>query len=68
MSIKTETLEGTAAVAASTTLSPRRYSYSRRRWNGFDTWQEHVRRSADVTGVTFAHRHDRDLRRAIIAG
>jgi hypothetical protein len=52
------------------------YSYSRKRWNAFDTWQEHVRKSAHAAhaahashaGVAFSGRHDRDLRRAIVTG
>ena len=44
------------------------YSYSRRRWNGFDVWQEHIRRSAASVGNAFSARPDRDLRRAVVAG
>jgi hypothetical protein len=44
-----------------------KYSYSRRRSNSFDAWQEHVRSSASA-GSAFNARPDRDLRRAIVAG
>jgi hypothetical protein len=45
-----------------------KYSYSRKRWNPFDTWQEHIRKSAATVSSVFAVRPDRDLRRAVIAG
>jgi hypothetical protein len=44
------------------------YSYSLRRWNPFDAWQEHIRKSADSVGNAFAARPDRDLRRAVVPG
>jgi hypothetical protein len=65
MSTHTETPQGTVTPAAP---SVRSYSYSRKRWNAFDAWQEHVRRSAAAVGTTFSERQDRDLRRAIVAG
>lgn len=46
----------------------RRNSYSRRAWNAFDAWQEHVRKSAVNIGVAFPTRPDRDLRRATVPG
>jgi hypothetical protein len=55
------------AVAHSTPTS-RKNSYSRKRWNAFDAWQDHVRKSAASVGVAFSERQDRDLRRAIITG
>jgi hypothetical protein len=55
------------AVAHSTPTS-RKNSYSRKRWNAFDAWQDHIRKSAASVGVAFSERHDRDLRRAIITG
>lgn len=58
----------TADGAAPATASARRNSYSRKRWSAFDAWQEHVRKSAAAAGVTFAERHDRDLRRVIVTG
>lgn len=45
-----------------------KYSYSLKRWNPFDAWQEHIRKSADSVGNAFGARPDRDLRRAVIAG
>jgi hypothetical protein len=45
------------------------YSYSRKHWNAFDAWQDHVRKSAASVGNALSGGHsDRDLRRAIIAG
>jgi hypothetical protein len=45
-----------------------KYSYSLKRWNPFDAWQEHIRRSAASVGSAFGARPDRDLRRAVVAG
>ena len=45
-----------------------KYSYSLKRWNAFDAWQEHIRKSATSAGSAFAARPDRDLRRAVVAG
>jgi len=45
-----------------------KYSYSLKRWNAFDAWQEHIRKSAVSVGSAFTARPDRDLRRAVIAG
>lgn len=45
-----------------------KYSYSLRRWNAFDAWQEHIRKSAVSVGSAFAARPDRDLRRAVVTG
>jgi hypothetical protein len=56
------------AAAAQAATSVRRNSYSRKRWNSFDAWQEHVRKSAATVGVAFSGRHDRDLRRAVFTG
>jgi hypothetical protein len=64
MSSNSETPVNTATTAPSV----RSYSYSRRRWNAFEAWQEHVRKSAGSVGKAFSDRHDRDLRRAVIAG
>jgi hypothetical protein len=55
-----------SASAFSPTAS--KYSYSLKRWNPFDAWQEHIRKSADSVGNAFSARPDRDLRRAVIAG
>lgn len=45
-----------------------KYSYSLKRWNPFDAWQEHIRKSAVSVGSAFGARPDRDLRRAVVAG
>ena len=45
-----------------------KYSYSLKRWNPFDAWQEHVRQSALSVGSALSARPDRDLRRAVVAG
>jgi hypothetical protein len=45
-----------------------KYSYSLKRWNPFDAWQDHIRKSAASVGSAFAARPDRDLRRAVVAG
>jgi hypothetical protein len=67
MSSNSQTPQATAAVQLSP--SARKNSYSRKRWNAFDAWQEHARKSAGVSGgVAFSERHDRDLRRAIVTG
>jgi hypothetical protein len=67
MSSNSDTPRDTIA-AAQAASSARQNSYSRKRWNAFDAWQEHVRKSATNVGVTFSERHDRDLRRAIVTG
>jgi hypothetical protein len=72
MSSNSDTPRDTIA-AAQAASSARQNSYSRKRWNAFDAWQEHVRKSASAMhashgGVTFSERHDRDLRRAIVTG
>jgi hypothetical protein len=67
MSYNSETPR-TAATAEHSTLAGRKNSYSRKRWNAFEAWQDHVRKSAASVGVAFSERHDRDLRRAIITG
>jgi hypothetical protein len=68
MTSNSETPQATAAGQP----SARKNSYSRKRWNAFDAWQEHARKSAGMThashGVAFSERHDRDLRRAIVTG
>jgi hypothetical protein len=56
------------SAAGQATPSGRSYSYSRKRWNAFDAWQEHVRKSAATVGIAFSARQDRDLRRPIVAG
>ena len=71
MSLYSEAPQYTAA--AQPAPSVRKNSYSRKPWNAFDAWQEHVRKSAGATdashgGVAFAERHDRDLRRPVVTG
>jgi hypothetical protein len=65
MSFNTDTQRDTA-VTARATLAER--TYSRKRWNPFEAWQEHIRKSAATVGSAFSGRPDRDLRRAIVAG
>jgi len=50
------------------TSTQRSWSYSHKRWNAFDAWQEHVRKYATTVGTAFSTRQDRDLRRTTIAG
>jgi hypothetical protein len=71
MSYNSETPRTTTAAATHSTHSTpagRKNSYSRKRWNAFDAWQDHVRKSAASVGVAFSERHDRDLRRTIVTG
>ena len=65
MSSNSETRQGTVKTPGT---SVRSYSYSRKRWNAFDAWQDHVRKSAATVGTAFSVRHDRDLRRAVVTG
>jgi hypothetical protein len=44
------------------------YSYSRKRRDGLDAWQEHIRKSAVSVGSAFSPRRDRELRRAVVPG
>lgn len=77
MSTNSATSPGTIASAQPAAVeaapSVRKNSYSLKRSNAFDAWQEHIRKSAGAMhgshgGVTFSRRHDRDLRRAVVAG
>ena len=55
------------AMALNETIGSR-YSYSRKRWDAFSAWQEHIRKLAGSIGsVPFASR-DRDLRRTVVPG
>ena len=45
-----------------------KYSYSRKRWDGFNAWQEHVRKFAGSIGSDAFVVRDRDLRRTVIPG
>jgi hypothetical protein len=67
MSYNADTSRTTAATEHSA-LEGRKNSYSRKRWNAFDAWQDHVRKSATSVGVAFTERHDRDLRRSVVTG
>jgi len=62
MSSKLDTLPSSFKATGS------KYSYSLKRWNAFDAWQEHIRKSAASVGSAFTARPDRDLRRAVVAG
>lgn len=55
-------------IPSSMTQARSKYSYSLKRWNPFEAWQEHVRKSAWTVGNAFAGRQDRDLRRAVVTG
>jgi|KBSMisStaDraftv2_1062788.scaffolds.fasta_scaffold29268_3 hypothetical protein len=44
------------------------YSYSRKRRDGLDAWQEHIRKSATTVGIAFLPRRDRELRRVVVPG
>ena len=45
-----------------------RYSYSRKRWDGFSAWQEHIRKLAGSIGSVPSASRDRDLRRSVVPG
>jgi hypothetical protein len=45
-----------------------RYSYSRKRWDGFNAWQEHVRKLVGSVGSVPDSSRDRDLRRNVVPG
>jgi hypothetical protein len=45
-----------------------KYSCSRKRWDGFSAWQEHVRKLAGSVGSAPFPSRDRDLRRPIVPG
>jgi hypothetical protein len=45
-----------------------KYSYSRKRWDGFSAWQEHLRKLAGTVGSAPATHRDRDLRRSVVPG
>ena len=45
-----------------------KYSYSRKRACGFDTWQEHLRQVEDPVNCTLSARFERGLPRDLIAG
>jgi len=45
-----------------------KYSYSRKRRDGLDAWQEHIRKSAVAVEGAFYPRRDRELRRAVVPG
>jgi hypothetical protein len=55
------------ATALTETLGAK-YSYSRKRRDGFSAWQEHLRKSAGSSGGAPATARDRDLRRAVVPG
>ncbi len=45
-----------------------KYSYSRKRSDGFSAWQEHLRKSVEALGSVPAIYRDRDLRRTVVPG
>ena len=46
-----------------------KYSYSRKRSDGFSAWQEHLRKAVDSLGSSAAASHrDRDSRRTVVPG
>ncbi len=45
-----------------------KYSYSRKRPDGFSAWQEHLRKSVESLGSAPAIHRDRDLRRTVVPG
>ena len=55
-------------VTALNKMSGSRWSYSRKRWDGFNAWQEHVRKSAGPVGTAAFAGRDRDLRRTVVPG
>jgi hypothetical protein len=66
MSLNSNSLSSFARALNETTGS--KYSYSRKRWDGFNAWQEHLRKSAVPVGsVPFGGR-DRDLPRTVVPG
>jgi hypothetical protein len=46
----------------------KQYSYSRKRWDGFSAWQEHVRKLAGTVGSAPFVVRDRDMRRTVVPG
>jgi hypothetical protein len=67
MSSNSEARPTSFAAALIKAVGPK-YSYSRKRWDGFDAWQAHIRKSAAAVDSAFSAHRDRDLRRAVIAG
>ncbi|HEY6925633.1 MAG TPA: hypothetical protein VI653_19290 [Steroidobacteraceae bacterium] len=45
-----------------------KYSYSRKRPDGFSAWQEHLRKSVESLGNPPVIQRDRDLRRTVVPG
>jgi hypothetical protein len=45
-----------------------KHSYSRKRWDGFTVWQEHLRKTLDSLDTAAAIQRDRDLRRTVVPG
>lgn len=45
-----------------------KYSYSRKRSDGFSAWQEHLRKAVESLSSTSAIHRDRDLRRTVVPG
>jgi hypothetical protein len=45
-----------------------KHSYSRKRWDGFTAWQEHLRQTLESLNTAPPAERDRDLRRAVVPG
>ena len=46
-----------------------KHSYSRKRWDGFSAWQEHLRQTLESLNTAAPHaERDRDLRRVVVPG
>jgi len=45
-----------------------KHSYSRKRWDGFSAWQEHLRKTLDSLDSAPVTHRDRDLRRPVVPG
>jgi len=45
-----------------------KHSYSRKRWDGFTAWQQHLRRTLDSLDTAPATQRDRDMRRIVVPG
>lgn len=45
-----------------------KHSYSRKRWDGFSAWQEHLRKTLEALDSSPVGASDRDLRRPVVPG
>jgi hypothetical protein len=61
--------ESTSSVAkALIAKSGSKHSYSRKRWDGFTAWQEHLRQTLESLNTAPHAERDRDLRRVVVPG